>query len=224
MGWVHYGSGRKLAPGTCSFDVWPDLAEFSVEERYPSPFVFFDGMQADLFSSAHPKTVGGTPDVRTPHIDRIFKEGMAFANFRANSCVCSPTRAALLSGCYPDRVGVPGVIREEQRDNSWGYFLPGITTLPQTLRSAGSHSALVGKWHLGVASPNTPNERAFNFVPRVSRGHDGRLLDASSQRPEFHEAQSGGDHACRPCHGLGSPRTRKVQRVVEGTASANSEL
>jgi phosphoglycerol transferase MdoB-like AlkP superfamily enzyme len=50
----------------------------------------------------------GTNDVRTPNIDRLFREGMTFENFYANSCVCSPSRAALLTGCYPDRVGVPG--------------------------------------------------------------------------------------------------------------------
>src|SRR5438067_10906499 len=59
----------------------------------------------------------GTKDLRTPNIDRLFREGVAFDNFYANSCVCSPTRAALLTGCYPDRVGVPGVIREEDPGN-----------------------------------------------------------------------------------------------------------
>ena len=66
----------------------------------------------------------GTKDIRTPHMDRLCREGMTFQNFFANSCVCSPTRAALLTGCYPDRVGVPGVIREETPDNSWGYLAP----------------------------------------------------------------------------------------------------
>lgn len=63
----------------------------------------------------------GTRDIRTPHIDSLFAQGMTFQNFRANSCVCSPTRAALLTGCHPDRVGVPGVIRETNPENSWGY-------------------------------------------------------------------------------------------------------
>ena len=66
----------------------------------------------------------GTKDVRTPHIDSLFQEGMTFCNFRANSCVCSPTRAALLTGCYPDRVGVPGVIREEERGTNKFVGLP----------------------------------------------------------------------------------------------------
>src|ERR1700735_1716288 len=64
----------------------------------------------------------GTKDIRTPNIDRLCREGLTFDNFYANSCVCSPSRAALLTGCFPDRVGVPGVIREEEPDNNWGYL------------------------------------------------------------------------------------------------------
>src|SRR5882724_1148451 len=75
----------------------------------------------------------GTRDIRTPNIDRICREGMTLDNFYANSCVCSPTRAALLTGCFPDRVGVPGVIREEEPNNSWGYLAPGAVLLPKLL-------------------------------------------------------------------------------------------
>ena len=115
----------------------------------------------------------GTPDVRTPHIDRLFKEGMGFENFYANSPVCSPTRAALLTGCYPDRVGVPGVIREERPDNSWGWLAPDAVLLPKVLKPAGYHTALVGKWHLGLSAPNTPPDRGFE----VFRGFLGDMMD-----------------------------------------------
>lgn len=115
----------------------------------------------------------GTKDIRTPHIDRLFAEGMTLNNFRANSCVCSPSRAALLTGCHPDRVGVPGVIREEDPDNSWGYFSASAITLPQALKPAGYHSAIVGKWHLGVSSPNQPTERGFDLF----RGFLGDMMD-----------------------------------------------
>lgn len=101
-------------------------------------------------------------DVRTPHIDELAAGGMLFHNMRANCTVCSPSRAALLTGRFPDRVGVPGVIRT-QPENSWGYFDPTVSTLADELKLAGYHTAIVGKWHLGLASPNTPNERGFDF-------------------------------------------------------------
>ena len=115
----------------------------------------------------------GTKDIRTPALDRLFREGMTFDNFFANCCVCSPTRAALLTGCHPDRVGVPGVIREESPANSWGWLAPRATLLPQLLKPAGYHTALVGKWHLGIASPNTPTERGFDFF----HGFLGDMMD-----------------------------------------------
>jgi arylsulfatase A-like enzyme len=118
-------------------------------------------------------SASGTKDIRTPHMDRLFREGITFQNFFANSCVCSPSRAALLTGCYPDRVGVPGVIREETPDDSWGYLLPGARLLPQLLKPAGYHTAIIGKWHLGIGSPNTPTERGFDFF----QGFLGDMMD-----------------------------------------------
>lgn len=109
----------------------------------------------------------------TPHIDRIAREGMLFTAMRANCTVCSPTRAALLTGRYADRVGVPGVIRT-QADNSWGYLAPGVPTLADRLGGAGYATAIVGKWHLGLQSPNTPNERGFEFF----HGFLGDMMDS----------------------------------------------
>jgi len=105
----------------------------------------------------------GTKDIHTPNVDRLFRQGMGFQNFHANSCVCSPTRAALLTGCFPDRVGVPGVIREEDPDDSWGYLSPGATLLPKALKPAGYDTAIIGKWHLGISAPNLPNLRGFDY-------------------------------------------------------------
>ena len=115
----------------------------------------------------------GTPDIRTPHIDSLFRDGLTFNQFYANSCVCSPTRAALLTGCFPDRVGVPGVIREETPENSWGWLSPQAKLLPQVIKPAGYHSAIIGKWHLGLSSPNTPTERGFDFF----QGFLGDMMD-----------------------------------------------
>jgi arylsulfatase A-like enzyme len=112
-------------------------------------------------------------DVRTPHIDRIGKEGLLFTAMRANCTVCSPSRAALLTGRYADRVGVPGVIRTKPED-SWGYFKPGVPTIADELKKVGYHTGIIGKWHLGLESPNTPNERGFDHF----HGFLGDMMDS----------------------------------------------
>lgn len=112
-------------------------------------------------------------DVRTPHLDHLASEGMLFTTMRANCTVCSPSRAALLTGRYADRVGVPGVIRT-QPENSWGYFAPGVPTLADELKRAGYHTAIVGKWHLGLAAPQTPNDRGFDHF----HGFLGDMMDS----------------------------------------------
>lgn len=114
---------------------------------------------------------GGT-DIQTPNIDYLFEKGMKFTQFYANCTVCSPTRASLLTGCYPDMVGVPGVIRTHQT-NSWGYLNEDVPTLPDLLKKAGYRTALIGKWHLGLQSPNIPNERGFDFF----HGFLGDMMD-----------------------------------------------
>ncbi len=101
-------------------------------------------------------------DVQTPHLDRLAAEGMRFTRMRANATVCSPTRAALMSGRYADRVGVPGLIRTEPT-NTWGYFDPKVPTLANYLHEAGYHTAIVGKWNLGLTAPGTPNDRGFDL-------------------------------------------------------------
>jgi arylsulfatase A-like enzyme len=112
-------------------------------------------------------------DVRTPNIDRIGREGMLFTAMRANCTVCSPSRAALLTGRHADRVGVPGVIRT-QPENSWGWFDPKVPTIADELKKAGYHTGIIGKWHLGLESPNTPVERGFDHF----HGFLGDMMDS----------------------------------------------
>jgi arylsulfatase A-like enzyme len=117
-------------------------------------------------------SVNGGKDVRTPHIDLLFTDGVTLSNFYANCTVCSPTRASLMTGLYPDMAGVPGVIRTHPA-NSWGYFSPDLPTLPGMLKTAGYRTALIGKWHLGLESPNLPNQRGFDFF----KGFQGDMMD-----------------------------------------------
>ena len=117
-------------------------------------------------------SINGGKDIHTPHIDKLFDKGMKFTNFYANCTVSSPTRASLLTGMYPDISGVPGVIRTHEEDN-WGYLREDLPTLPDMLKKAGYNTAIIGKWHLGLASPNLPNERGFDFF----HGFLGDMMD-----------------------------------------------
>ncbi len=114
----------------------------------------------------------GGPHIQTPNMDRIASEGMRFSNFYANSSVCSPSRAALMTGRFPDRVGVPGVIRTHG-NNSWGYFRQDAVTLPSMLKQKDYHTALIGKWHLGLDAENHPCQRGFDHF----HGFLGDMMD-----------------------------------------------
>ena len=114
----------------------------------------------------------GAKDMRTPNIDYLMNIGCRFQNAYANCPVCSPTRAAFLTGRYPDMVGVPGVIRTH-RANNWGYLSPDALTLPSVMKSEGYYTALIGKWHLGLVEPNTPNGRGFDYF----KGFLGDMMD-----------------------------------------------
>ena len=114
----------------------------------------------------------GATDLKSPNIDRLVASGMRFDRFYANCPVCSPTRASLLTGRYPDLVGVPGVIRTHIQNN-WGYLSEHAVLLPKMLKRVGYHTACIGKWHLGLAWPNTPNERGFDHF----HGFLGDMMD-----------------------------------------------
>ncbi|MFT5366253.1 MAG: arylsulfatase A-like enzyme [Candidatus Latescibacterota bacterium] len=112
------------------------------------------------------------PHIQTPNMDRIANDGVRFTQFYANSSVCSPSRAALMTGRFPDRVGVPGVIRTHPQNN-WGYFRQDAVTMPAMLKAKDYHTALIGKWHLGLEPENHPCKRGFDHF----HGFLGDMMD-----------------------------------------------
>lgn len=139
----------------------------------------------------------GASDMRTPKINQLMRRGTRFNQFYANCTVCSPTRASLLTGLYPDKAGVPGVIRQWP-DNSWGYLKPGLKTLPELLQQSGYATGMVGKWHLGFESPNVPNDRGFehfhgfladmmdDYYTHLRGGENWMRLNQQPVQPEGH--------------------------------------
>ncbi len=117
-------------------------------------------------------SIQGALDMNTPEIDNLAKQGLTFTNFYANSTVCSPSRASLLTGKYPDMVGVPGVIRQIPEDN-WGNLSDESLLISEVLKENGYATAMVGKWHLGLQNPDTPNKKGFGLF----KGFLGDMMD-----------------------------------------------
>ena len=118
--------------------------------------------------------------IRTPNLDRMAAEGMRFTQFYSANPVCSPSRAALLTGRYPTRVGVPRVL--VPRDTTG---LPDSeTTLAQMLKPRGYKTMCVGKWHLGHLPQFLPTRRGFDEYYGIPYSND------MSPRPLLHNTET----------------------------------
>lgn len=112
--------------------------------------------------------------IRTPNLDRMAAEGIRFTHFYSGNPVCSPSRAALLTGRYPTRVGVPRVLTPKDTTG-----LPDSEiTLAQMLKKRGYATMCVGKWHLGHLAQYLPTNRGFDeyFGIPYSNDMDPRVL------------------------------------------------
>ena len=104
-------------------------------------------------------TTNGNPSIRTPRLDRMAAEGARLTNFYIPACVCTPSRAALLSGCYPKRLSLHEHVL-------FPYSEHGINTneelLPELLKENGYATAIFGKWHLGHQEAFLPLQHGFD--------------------------------------------------------------
>lgn len=103
----------------------------------------------------------GGADMKTPNLDRLAAGGIRFTDWHTNSPVCSPSRASLLTGKYPQNAGIPQILTSKP-----DFKVPGLrkgeTTLPGELKKAGYRTAAVGKWHLGSTPESTPLQQGFD--------------------------------------------------------------
>jgi len=101
----------------------------------------------------------GATEVRTPHIDAMAKAGTRFSDYYAAAPICSPSRAGLLTGCYPRRVG--NSVWVHRADSRSGIH-PDELTIAELLRTGGYATACIGKWHLGFQEPFLPRQQGFD--------------------------------------------------------------
>ncbi len=100
----------------------------------------------------------GAKDIRTPHIDRLAAEGSKFTSFYVGQAVCTASRAALLTGAYPNRVGMGGALNH----TSTTGIHPREKLLSNLCQDRGYATGIFGKWHLGHHQPFLPTRRGFD--------------------------------------------------------------
>ncbi len=116
----------------------------------------------------------GSQTISTPNIDALAENGMKFTDFHVSSAVCTPSRASLLTGCYPDRVSLPNVLFP---DGSWGSnpnigLNPEEETIAELLKEQGYATAMAGKWHLGHKPKFLPTQHGFDQYLGVPYSND----------------------------------------------------
>ncbi|MFO8014144.1 MAG: sulfatase [Phycisphaerae bacterium] len=122
----------------------------------------------------------GSPDIKTPNVDGMAERGMKFTDFYVAAPVCSASRAALLTGCYPIRTGITGVLFPKNKN--------GLTrekkTVAEILKTRGYATACIGKWHLGTGTEGIsglpdhaefmPTSRGFDYYYGIPYSNDMR--------------------------------------------------
>lgn len=103
----------------------------------------------------------GAKDLQTPHLDRLAARGARLTNWYSNSPVCSPSRAALMTGLFPHRTGIRNFLPGHANRDVPG-LRPTEVTLPGLLKQAGYRTAAVGKWHLGSVPHSRPLKQGFD--------------------------------------------------------------
>jgi arylsulfatase len=133
-----------------------------------------------------PECYAGTR-YHTPHINQLAAEGMRFTNFYAAQATCTASRAGLLTGCYPNRIGISGAFYP------WTPIAlnPKEETIASMLKKVGYHTGMVGKWHLGARAPYLPVHYGFDEYLGLPYSNDMWPVDydgkpmKDSTKPQF---------------------------------------
>jgi len=186
----------------------------------PNVIVIFTDDQGTLDLNCY-----GSDDLQTPHIDALAKRGTRFTQFYGGSAVCSPSRAALLTGRYPHRAGVPGNAESHPSKFGRGEGLKAEqVTIAEMLKPAGYRTGHFGKWHLGFKpGPNDQGfDESFGFMSGCidKWSHFSYGGAAWGSPPKWHDWYRNGEEVWESGTHSGDLIVREANRFMEAKADA----
>ena len=169
---------------------WPSLCPAARPDRKPNFIVIFcdDLGYGDLGCFGH-------PSIRTPNLDRMAAEGQKWTNFYVGASVCTPSRAALLTGRLPNRSGMMSAERRVLFPNSKGGLPASETTIAELLKTVGYATAAVGKWHLGHLPQFLPTAHGFDTYWGIPYSND---MDGQKGFPNYQKTGRKDAHYVAP--------------------------
>lgn len=163
-----YSVGLKLGTtllSISSLSIFSQFSEASVPNKPNIVFILADDLgYADL-------SCYGATEIKTPNLDRMAKEGVRFTDFYAPAGVCTPSRASLMTGCYPKRVDLHVAVLPPDTHSGLN---PKEVTIAELLKEVGYTTGCIGKWHLGLLPEVMPNAQGFDYYFGMPGPNHGR--------------------------------------------------
>jgi len=122
----------------------------------------------------------GSKSIKTPHIDQLAKEGRKFTDFMNASPICTPSRSALLTGCYPKRIGMEKrvIFPKDTRGLN-----PKEETFAELVKKVGYQTSCIGKWHVGHEPELLPTNQGFDYYYGIPYSNDMNQRDSEKKKP-----------------------------------------
>lgn len=164
----------------------------------------------------------GSKAIKTPNMDALAEAGTVLTNFHSAAAVCSPARAALLTGRYPPRAGLPNVVFPTEGPQRFTNYMSGRNaripaeeiTIADVLKADGYRTGMIGKWHIGDAAPSLPNDMGFDSFYGARYSND--MLPFALYRNDRVELESPVDQTQ-----MNALYTGEAARFISAKASAD---
>jgi len=194
--------------GAAAGSVMIPRVSFGRRKRQPNVVLIFTDDQGSIDLNCY-----GAKDLYTQNLDRLAKEGTRFRQFYVGAPVCSPSRAALMTGRYPQRAGVPGNVSSQPGHDG---MPTEQLTIAEMMKSAGYVTGHVGKWHLGYTPETMPNGQGYDS----SFGHMGGCIDNYSHffywsGPNRHDLWRNGKEVWREGEFFGNLMVDECKKFID---------